>query len=92
MKFIYEVCDTTDDEMYFHLGIFLSKESAIEAVKKQAENSPNDPITEYDPDEYEKVEVRERKVGMSSGEKVVFTLERKCEYDDETGEQRWLTT
>lgn len=92
MEFVYEVCDTTNDEMYFPMGIFLSKESAIESIKKHAEESPNCPMTEYAPDEYEMVEVRERKVGMYGDGKVVFTLERKCEYDDETDEQRWATT
>ncbi len=92
MKFVYEVCDTTDDEMYFPMGIFPSKESAIEAVKKCAEDSPDYPMTEYDPDEYERVEIRERKLGMYSDSKVVFTLERKCEFDDETDDQRWVTT
>ena len=94
MKFAYEVCDTSDDEMYFSMGIFLSKESAIEAVKKLAADSPDCSITEYYPDEYERIEVRERKVGMSDTDSntVVFTLKRECKYDDETGEDSWITT
>ena len=92
MKFIYEVCDATSNETYYPMGIFLSKASAVEAIKKHAESCPDCSMTEYDPDDYEKVEVRERTVGMCGDGKVVFTLERKCEYDDETDEQRWVTT
>ena len=92
MKLIYEVCDTSDDEMYFPMGIFFSKESAIEAVKKLAADSPDCSITEHYSDEYERIEVRERKIGMSGSSTVVFTLERECEYDDETGEEHWITT
>ena len=90
MKSIYEVCDTSDDDMYFPMGVFLDKESAIEAVKKLAADNPDYSITEYDPDEYEKIEVRERKIGMSGSNTVVFTLERECKYDDETGEEHWI--
>ena len=31
---VYEVRDTTDDEIYYTLGIFLTKESAINAIKE----------------------------------------------------------
>ena len=91
MKFMYEVCDTSDDEMYFPMGIFLDKESAIEAVKKLAADNPDCSITEHEPDEYERIEVRERKVGMPDSSTMVFTLERECKYDDETGEEHWIT-
>ena len=90
-EYVYEVVDVSSDEMYYPMGIFLDEKAAVEAIKKLASNYPNSSMTEYDPDEFERVEVRKRKIGLNGDGIVVFELERKLEWNEETGEDKWDT-
>ena len=87
MDKIYEVCDTTDDEMYFPMGMFLSLESAIAGIKSAC--CEDWPLTEH-ADEYEKIVVREREIGMHGDGIQVYKLERCQEYNEETDESKWV--
>ena len=87
MDFIYEVCDATNDEMYYPMGFFLSEEAAIKAIESACYSKY--PLTD-NADDYEKVDVVKRKIGMGIYGEVVFTLERNAEYDEETDERIWV--
>ena len=54
---VFELVDCTNDETYYPMGLFLSLEDALAQVKDLKE-PPTD-----DPEEYVKMEVRERQVG-----------------------------
>jgi hypothetical protein len=57
-KYIYEVVDGTDDERYYTLGVFLTKEEASAVL--DSEGPPNN---EDDPDSVT-IEVRSRPIGF----------------------------
>jgi hypothetical protein len=54
---VFELVDCTNEEAYYPMGLFLSLEDALDQVKDR-EEPPTD-----DPEEYVKMEVRERQVG-----------------------------
>jgi len=91
MESVFEVIDSTNDEMYFTLGIFQTLEAAKNDVLKVAKTS--DPITEYGCDgDYEEVTIEERKIGWTGRGNVVFTINRENKYDDEVDDNNWVTT
>jgi hypothetical protein len=54
---VFELVDNTRDETYFPMGLFLSLEDALAQVK-DLDEPPTD-----DPEEYVKMEIRERQIG-----------------------------
>ena len=58
MEQIYEVVDSTDEEQYYTLGIFLTKEEALAVL-----DSEDPPYNDDDPESVT-VEVRSRSIGF----------------------------
>ncbi len=87
MDKVYEVCDTTDDEMYFPMGIFLSLPAAIDGIKSACHAGW--PLTEH-AEGYEKITVCEREIGMNGDGKQVYKLERRLEYNEQTDKSKWI--
>ncbi len=86
MNKIYQVVDMTDDEMYFSMGFFYTKDDAVKAIKEATDKTR--PLSDH-ADEYEKIEIREQEIGLSDDYKTVYELERRSEYDEETDEYVW---
>jgi hypothetical protein len=83
---IFELVDNTSEETYFPMGLFLTLEDVINAVKDRSEP----PID--DPEEYVKLEIRERRVGKLTwwdNGRNVATLEWHSEYSDELEDWVW---
>ncbi len=80
---IYEVIDTSDDDMYFPLGIFLDFDSAKKAIEDFGEDQISDRA-----EEYEEIKIMERKVGWDDNGKEVFVQNRES-YEDKDGETLW---
>lgn len=79
IEHVYEIVDSSNDEMYFPLGIFLTQSSAIKAIKEYVDKKE---MISENAEEYEIIKVYKRKIGFSwdQGE-CVYTIER--EYDHE---------
>ena len=89
--FIYEVVDTTNDELYFPMGLFLSLDEAKAAILNGATDSES-PMTEYGGEgDCEQIEIREREIGWSEQGVTKFTLNRQNKYDEE-GDANWVVT
>ena len=87
MDSIFEIIDSTNDEMFFPLGVF----NTFEEAKEKITNYQKDESIGEDPyDEYEKIEIVEREFGWSGHGKKVFTLERKMVYDEKDDEYYWV--
>ena len=82
---VYEVCETTDDERYFPLGIFETREMAIfainEADKYGVRMSDNG-------GEFESISIFEREFGWTEHGTCIMTRNREV-YCDEDGECYW---
>ena len=77
--FVYEIVDSSDDEMYLPLGIFSSPKNAIAVV----ESWGDDPELENGIDEYQKVEIRERKLDSLDNCREVWTKEWVWDFEDD---------
>jgi len=90
---VYEVVDATSDEMYYPMGVFLLLDEAKNALRIMSKECSECSITEHGgEDGYEKIEVRQRSVGKlrdNDSGVPVFTMERKCAYDDDEDENIW---
>ena len=90
---VYELCDTSDDEMYFPLGMFRTLEEAKAALANYEE--AKEAITEYGrnlDNEYEQLSLRRRTFGLSGEGAPVLTVNRECFYDEDKDEHRWRAT
>jgi hypothetical protein len=76
---VFEIVDSSDDELYFTLGIFSSLEKAIAAV----ESWGDDPELENGIDEYQKVEIRQRKLDSFEDFREVWTREWVWDFVDD---------
>ena len=81
MKHVYEVCDTTDDEHYYPLGMFASKSDAREAIRSWGDTALNDAS-----DEFEHISIIKRAIGWSSNGKVVEIYHREQYLDYQVDE------
>lgn len=83
---VYELVDCTNDESYFPMGLFLSLEDAL-AQLKDREEPPTD-----DPEEFVRMEVRERQIGKlrwwDNGE-TVATIQWIQDYIEAEDEWVW---
>lgn len=92
--YIYEVIDATDDEMYFPMGIFSSKEGARIALKLAADDQEH-AITDHGGDgDYEVIKVLERSLNCidSSHGRTVYVMTREHAYQEVTDLCLWETT
>ena len=80
---IYEVIDTSNDEMYYPLAIFTSFDDAKQAI----EDVGDEKISEYAED-YEEIQIIERFVGWNNVRKKVFVQNRDIFYNEELDEER----
>ena len=83
---VFELVDCTNDETYFPMGLFLSLEDALAKVKDR-----NEPPTD-DPEEYVKMEVRERQIGKLrwwDNGKTVATINWIQDYIESKDEWVW---
>ena len=85
-KYVYEVLDTSDDEAYYTLGIFLSLEDAEKAIKEV--ESESESLSEYSED-YEEITIRKRKIGWSIQSPSVLVIRRGTFYDEGKDEYLW---
>ena len=81
---VYEVIDTSNDEIYFTLGVWPSLVEAI--AELDSCKSPTEFCDAYD--EYARVEIRELKIGWCEP-KTKFIREYFGEYPDESDEIVW---
>lgn len=88
MKYIYEVRDTTDDEMYYTLGFYETAHDAVEAVKESAKD--NWSISEYQ-EESEEITVIQTELGWGGASRNVFSINRSQHYDDIEHDYFWRT-
>lgn len=88
---VFEVVDSTDDENYFTLGIFISLAEAMREVETCVE--PDDLGGDHgDHEEYCVVEIRERKIGWGGIGRKVAEYEWKSTYDEAADEYGWIRT
>lgn len=85
-EFIYEICDTSDDEMYFPLGIFLSLDDAKAAIEQV--EAVGEKLSER-AEEHEEITVRERKTGWSEHGRDALVINREEYYDEDKDEYLW---
>lgn len=85
---IYELVDTSDDESYHTLGLFLTYDEAL--VCATTESKSGGPQTELF-DDFARLEIRQREIGYAGWSKVGTTLAEvdwTSEWNDE-GEHAW---
>ena len=89
MKYIYEVTDVTDEEVYFSLGVFRSFLEATNAVK-----GDEPPETPADHEDHAAFNIRRRRLGkfqpFSQGRRVA-TVKWLLEYSEEKDDFLWRT-
>jgi hypothetical protein len=86
MNKVYEVTDGTDYEMYFPLGIFSDRKTALAEIKKADDEKRR--ISPYS-EEYEVIKIFERELGWSGNGTCIITIERERYYDDVAEEYYW---
>ena len=89
MKIVYELVDNTDDEQYFPLGLFETKEEAVYIVHQA--DSDGCRVGDSGDNDMETITVFERELGMSGAGKTVYTADRYDTYNEEADEYLWQT-
>lgn len=82
-QFIYEVVDITDEEIYYPIGVFLTAQEAIEAIKW---NPAPWHLCEMASEGFARIAIKQRKLGldpMQTG-KTVATFEWVEDYENDT--------
>ena len=88
---VFEVVDSTDDENYFTLGVFLSLSDAVREVETCDE--PDDLGGDHgDHEEYCVVEIRERKIGWGGIGRKAAEYRWESKYDETADEYGWIRT
>jgi len=83
---IFEIIDRTMGDRYYLLGLFLEFEDAKEEIEEWPEDER---ISRFSDEEYERIEIVERKLGWSGDGNIVFTLERRGAYDQKKVGYYW---
>jgi len=92
MKNIYEIRDTTSDEVYWTLGYFATLKTAKEELLKCAEDK-EDYVSEWHEDEdNEKIEIIEHVIGWCKASNTKFILKREKYYNEKDDEYYWKET
>ena len=85
-QYVYELADTTDEEIYFPYGLFATAEDALNSVRHA-----NEPPTD-NPEEHVRFEIRKRVFGKfhcwSTG-KTVITIEWVEKWKEDCEESYW---
>ena len=89
IEHVYEICDVTNDEIYYVMGVFINKKEAIAAVESAL--SSESPLSDY-ADEYEKIEIRKYSIGLTDAYEIVYTIERTLKYDSDTDKEEWVNS
>ena len=86
MEKIYEIIDSTLDEMYYTIGLFLSLDEAIKKVEESGISMFGNVC-----EDYAICHIKEREIGELSWSDVgkdVYECEWKCNYEDDS-EDEW---
>jgi len=79
-KFIYEILDYSNEDIYYPMGVFDSLELAIKAVKGLG--SKTNPKSWYEVDDYEKISIHKRELNIwNEGGVEVWSIERSFNYE-----------
>ena len=84
-KYVYEVRDISNDEIYYPLGIFLNLD---DAKKQILEFEKDQSIADRD-DDYEVISIYRRSIDWSRDGTEVFSVRRERDYQEETGNYYW---
>ena len=89
MNSIFEVVDTTDDDVYYTIGVFLTFEQAKAELDECEDPSDLSSPVEHSEIGGCEVEIRERELGWNDKFKVRLTKKWVSEFDDELDECIW---
>lgn len=90
MSKVYELCDCTDDERYFTLGIFKTFIAAVNIIALADKNKHS--VGESGDNDVESLEIRERQFGLTFDTGVkVYTCDREWNYHEDEDENYWET-
>jgi len=81
---IYEVRDTTDEEQYQSLGMFLALDDAIRAIDMPA--PPPHPGIDCTT---ERLEIHKREIGLDGESRCVWVASWREVYDEAEDEYKW---
>jgi len=87
----FEAVDATSDEQYFTVGIWLTLESAVAAIRECGDDYPGETLDE----DVKIIEIRERKIGVidwSETGKVVARFKWERHFGEEVTEWRVTET
>lgn len=88
---MFEIVDTTSDEMYYQLAVYADLETAKIELNKRLDKDCN--ITDSaDYEDHEKIEIREYPLGWGLSYKTVYKVERNKVYKEDTDDYVWETT
>jgi hypothetical protein len=89
-KYVYEVVDSSSDEMYYPLGVFLSQAEAHRAIQSRSRTDRAISWVADDSDsDFECIRIKKRKVGWSESGAMVSEIKREQYYDEENDEYKW---
>lgn len=83
---VFEICDTTDDEMYFPLGIFATIDEAKAEIDKF--DLAKEKVSER-AEEHETLTIYRRDMGWTEHGFPAMTIDREECYDEEADEYYW---
>lgn len=85
---IFEVRDTSDEDMYFPMGVFASMAEVQE--KFEIAEASNEPLTERGSEGgFEEISVYEHKFGWSDGGTFTLKINREEYCDEKDGASKW---
>jgi hypothetical protein len=86
---VYEIVDASNDETYWPLGMFLTLDDAVLAIDTDYLESGSPLHEDRFDSEYITIEIRERAIGLSRNEKVVWSRSWSQQYSVDTDEYVW---
>lgn len=83
---VFEICDTSDDEVYFPLGMFATLDDAKSELDKF--DVSKEKVSDR-AEEHETITVFERPMGWTEHGKSALVVEREEYYDEDADEYYW---
>ena len=80
-QYIFEVVDASDDERYYSLGVFLTKDEAMACL-----NADEPPC---DGEESVTIEVRQRKIGWHPHDSIQIASRNWTQSYDDESDEKW---